>query len=161
MFILLCLSFCVAAAAATTPTYCQCTRAFVYDPTGECFTSGNYGLSNACYRCPIINSSGVFNYCGSLPYLNYSFCGATGAVAVYTAQCNAIGGNTGATTFGCSTSNGANMSQITCSGVAPVTGTPTIAAPVMPTSVVPTSGDERAVLSVITTVSIALLFALL
>jgi hypothetical protein len=118
------------------PAYCLCSQKFVYDPTAgvDCRSSGTYGLSNACYSCPVVNASGIFYYCGSLPYLGYGFCEQAGALAARMANCAAIGGDTSLTSFVCTDSFGPNNSQWTACG------TVVTSAPTTPTAT-PTSGN--------------------
>ncbi len=122
-------------------TYCLCTQQFVYDPTNECGSSGSYNLQNACFRCPVVNSSGTFYYCGSLPFLGYGACNQAGALAASQTACTAIGGNTGLTSFVCSTSTGTNYSQSSGCNTGVPGPAPTLSAPVVsvPTSSSPSS----------------------
>jgi hypothetical protein len=117
---------------AALPTYCLCSQAFVYDPTGECLRSGQYGVANACFNCPVINATGTFNFCGSLIRMGYGACTQPGAASSMQAACIGIGGNTALTSYKCGTSTGADQSQITgCAPSAPSvpTSPPTSASP--------------------------------
>jgi hypothetical protein len=106
---------------ARAQTFCLCTQEFVYDPNDDCLKSGDYDVENRCFRCPVTNSSGTFNFCGSMVYLGYGGCGQTGAQAARAAACTAIGGNTGAGSYACFDSAGANKSQTTsCVSNAPI-----------------------------------------
>lgn len=130
---------------ATDPSYCLCTQAWVYDPTGQCGDSGTYGLENVCYNCPVVNATGTFNFCGSMIYAGYGSCSQPGALAARQAACVAIGGNTALTSFQCFLSTGANKSQTTGCGTAAPT-TPTVTMPTTiplastPTTTAPTNG---------------------
>lgn len=129
------------------PTYCLCTQEFVYDPTGECGSSGTYNLENACYRCPVVNATGTFYFCGSLPYGGYGACNQAGALAYRQVQCSAIGGDPSLTSFVCYTTTGTNKSQTTgCNTGVPVattTNAPTSSAP----SIAPVVGGPPITLS--------------
>lgn len=115
----------LAVAGATTPTYCLCTQQFVYDPTGECGTSGNYNLDNVCFNCPVQNASGTFNFCGSQIFLGQGSCSQPGALSARQNACLGIGGNTGLTSFQCFLSSGSDKSQTSGCG----TGVPPTIAP--------------------------------
>jgi hypothetical protein len=93
-------------------TYCQCAHPFQYDPSAQCFSSGAYGVENSCYNCPVVNGSGIFNFCDSLYRLGYGVCGQSGALAAMQAACTAFGGNINDNTFGCFSNAGANRSQV-------------------------------------------------
>ena len=109
---------------AHAQTYCLCTQEFVYDPNGDCLNSANYGLENSCFRCPVTNASGTFNYCGSLPYLGFLSCGQNGAKAARDAACTAFGGDIAAGSYACLFNAGTNKSQTTaCASLAPTTPT--------------------------------------
>jgi hypothetical protein len=113
--LLLVLQF-VRLALGTTPTYCLCTQLFVYDPNGDCSKSAQYGVENACFTCPIVNATGTFYYCGSMVYLGYGACNTVGALAARNSACDSIGGNTGLTSYTCTTSTGTDKSQLSACG---------------------------------------------
>ena len=106
-------------------TFCQCTQPFVYDPNNDCLTSGTYDLDNSCFRCPVTNSSGTFNFCMSTRYLGYAFCSAPGSFQARIDACVALGGNTAASSYACMDSTGANKSETTGCGPSPPTQSPT------------------------------------
>lgn len=116
------------------PTYCLCTQPWVYDPTGECHKSAQYGLANVCFNCPVINATGTFNFCGSLPYRGLGACTQPGAMTAMQTDCLGIGGDVSLTSFLCSLASGPNQSQTTGCGTAgpPVSLAPVVASPVAP-----------------------------
>jgi hypothetical protein len=131
----------VFAVTSADPTYCLCTQEFVYDPLDACGSSGTYNLENACYRCPVVNATGTFYFCGSLPYGGYGACNQAGALAYRQAQCSAIGGNPSLTSFVCYTTTGANKSQTTgCNTGVPVATTTNAPTTSLAPSVAPVAG---------------------
>ena len=117
--------------------FCVCSETYVVVATSaDCFKSGDYGLQNACFNCPVTLSGGsIENRCMSLPREGYRTCNQADALKAMQDACRAMGGNTGSPEFKCSTSlTGSNTSQIdNC-----VTTPPTV--PTQPTS--PTSGGS-------------------
>jgi hypothetical protein len=92
----------------------------------QCLKSSDYDVENACYVCPVVNSTGTFYFCGSLPFLGYGLCGEPGAFDARVQACNSIGGSTSAGTFTCQFSAGSIKNQTTeCTSCTTITTSPT------------------------------------
>lgn len=112
-------------------SYCRCDQAFIYDYSEECLKSANYDVENACYVCPVVNASGTFNYCGSLPYLGLGSCSQAGALDAWKNKCLNFGGNPGFTNAVCVTNTGTNKSQTTGCVSTTTTNAPTNTSPTL------------------------------
>ncbi len=110
--------------------YCQCLGPRLFnDPLQLCLTSGDYGVQNSCFICPVKNGTGSYFYCDSNYARGFGTCAQPGSLAARQAACLAIGGDPSSPDFRCLDNAGANQSQVlACSGVtaaptAPVTAT--------------------------------------
>ena len=104
---------CLVLSAVNAQAYCRCgSPQFVLDMAQQCFTSASYDVQNACFNCPVSNTSGTFYFCASLYGLGYAVCGQSGALAAMQQACTAIGGNPASSAFICRTSAGTNQSQV-------------------------------------------------
>lgn len=116
LFLALFLSFCHS--HHTTPDYCQCNEGLFYDPNRECLSSGDHNVQNACFVCPVTNTTNgvtlTYYYCGSMYNLSFGTCAQQGSYEARVAACLAIGGNPDAADFTCEISSGTDQSQVTC-----------------------------------------------
>ena len=101
---------------------CSCSPNLTYDPNDECFSVPS-DLMFTRYKCPVVNASGFFQYCGSSYCLGDFSCNLAGQFDRRKVACEAIGGNSVDTRFVCRSGSGANQTELNCQFLPPLLST--------------------------------------